>query len=81
MTNEEWIAYSVKQVERIAKEIRESNPYNDGLDRKDILLIAVEIHRNIILEQGLLPGYTDVPGCLESIAISLKEEIRPFDSH
>ncbi len=35
------------------------------------LSIAVQLHRNIILQDALLPGRTEVPGVLERVAMEL----------
>lgn len=78
MNNKEWIEDHVLRVSDIEERVfkffnQDSNgEFEQIIDHRDALKVAVEIHRNIILEQSLKAGHTITPSPLESIAISLR---------
>ena len=65
---ESWLADHQGKVTQIAEDLRIRHPQLSVLDS---LKIAVEMHRNIILQQALCAGGTPAPNPLEMIAIQL----------
>jgi hypothetical protein len=64
---ESWLADHQSKITQIAEELRARHQ----LTTLDSLKLAVEIHRNIILQQALCAGGTPKPNPLEMIAIQM----------
>lgn len=64
---ESWLADHQGKVTHIAEDLRKRHQ----LSVVDSLKLAVEMHRNIILQQALCAGGTPKPNPLEMIAIQM----------
>ena len=74
MKNQEWVSNTIGSILKIERTLRnelKESDIKEPMTHADTLKMAIEIHRNIILEQSLQAGYTETTQPLEMIAMAL----------